>query len=65
MDTNIEKRKLDMIMGVRNLADELKISRNTVYGYIKRGLPAHRISEKKLVFDLDEVKAWLKSRYEG
>ena len=65
MNTNIEKRKLDMIMGVRNLADELKISRNTVYGYIKRGLPAPTLSEKKLVFDLHEVKSWLKSRYEG
>ena len=54
-----------MILGVTNLAKKLNVNRGTIYIYIKRGLPCHRISEKKLVFDIEEVKAWLKTRYEG
>lgn len=54
-----------MILGVTNLAKELKVNRATIYMYIKRGLPHHRVSQKKLVFDIEEVTTWLKTRYEG
>lgn len=49
-----------IIIGATNLAKELGISRITVYTYIKEGMPHHRKSERKIIFDLDEVKEWLK-----
>ena len=59
-----EDSKVGVIVGVTNLAKEIKVSRNTVYEYIKRGMPYHRISEKKMSFDVQEINTWLKSQFE-
>lgn len=50
------------IIGVKKLADELGISRETLYRYMKNGLPYHIISERKRAFDVEEVKIWLERR---
>lgn len=50
------------IIGVKKLADELGISRETLYRYMKKGLPYHAISEKKRMFQIEEVKKWLEGR---
>lgn len=52
-----------MVIGATNLAKELGISRITVYVYIKQGMPHYRKSANKIVFDIEEVKEWLKTRY--
>lgn len=53
------------IIGVNKLADELGISRETLYRYMKKGLPYHCISERKRAFDVEEVKVWLKRKAEA
>ncbi len=50
------------IIGVKKLAEELGISRETLYRYMKKGLPYHNISEKKRMFEVEEVKNWLERR---
>ena len=55
---------LKYIIGVNKLAEELGISRETLYRYMKKGLPYHCISERKRGFDLEEVKIWLKGKAE-
>lgn len=52
------------IIGVNKLAIELGISRETLYRYMKKGLPYHSISERKRGFDLEEVRVWLKRKAE-
>lgn len=52
------------IIGVNKLAEELGISRETLYRYMKKGLPYHLISQRKRAFDVDEVKIWLKRKVE-
>lgn len=49
-----------MIVGVNAMAREIGVSRETLYRYMKNGLPYHQISKKKRAFDLEEVKKWLK-----
>lgn len=49
-----------IIMGVTALAKKIGVSRVTVYQYMDKGMPYHRISEKKIAFDYDEVLAWVK-----
>ena len=55
---------LKYIIGVNKLADELGISRETLYRYMKKGLPYHCISERKRGIDLEEVRLWLKRKAE-
>ena len=50
----------NIILGATALARMLKVSRVTLYTYIKKGLPCHRISQKKLAFDVEEVNSWFK-----
>lgn len=49
-----------MIFGAKNLAEKLGVSRMTIYAYIKKGMPCHRISKNKLAFDYEEVIGWIK-----
>lgn len=49
-----------MILGAKALAEKLGVSRETLYRYMKKGMPYHQLSQKKRVFDLNEVENWLK-----
>lgn len=49
-----------MILGVTALAKELGVSRWTIYRYIHKGMK-HYGEDGKLIFDLEEVKEWLKN----
>lgn len=57
-----EVLRVSYIIGVKKLAEELGISRETLYRYMKKGLPYHTISTKKRAFIIEEVKAWLEGR---
>lgn len=46
-------------MGVRALAKELGVKEVTIYRWIEKGMPYSQISDRKKVFDREEVKAWL------
>ena len=47
------------MMNTKESTEYLKIHENTVYTYIKKGMPHYRIG-KELRFELEEVKEWLK-----
>lgn len=49
------------MLNTKELTEYLKIHENTVYNYIKQGLPHYRIG-KELRFELEEVKQWLKEK---
>lgn len=45
----------------KELCDKLGIHINTLYKYIKKGMP-HIKLERKLLFNYDEVINWLKTK---
>ena len=45
----------------QELAKYLKIHENTIYEYIKLGMPHYKMG-KYFRFELEEVKQWLKDR---
>lgn len=47
-----------IIFGVKKLAEELGVSRTTIYRWMDSGMP-HGTKPNKQIFDLDTVKAWL------
>lgn len=49
-----------MILGVSKLAKELEVTRTTIYRYIEKGMPYKIGGNGRRVFELEEVKAWLK-----
>jgi excisionase family DNA binding protein len=49
------------MINTKELTEYLKVHENTIYAYIKKGLPHYRIG-KELRFELEEVKEWLKNR---
>ena len=51
-----------MIIGVTKLAKELGLSRYTIYEYIKKGMPHSKGGANRIVFELEEVKEWLKGK---
>lgn len=48
-----------MILDTKQLCEDLKISRATLYRYRQIGLPTIQVN-KKLMFDKEEVIKWLK-----
>lgn len=58
--SNIERWCNDMI-DTEELCKYLKVCKNTVYAYIKKGMPHYRLG-KDLRFELEEVKDWLKAK---
>jgi len=51
-----------MLVGVKDIAIRLNVSRVTVFELIKEGMPSIRISERILRFDPDEVMSWIKNK---
>lgn len=51
-----------MLVGVKEIAIKLNVSRVTVFELIKEGMPAIRISERILRFDPDDVMSWIKNK---
>jgi excisionase family DNA binding protein len=49
------------MLDTKELVEYLKVHSNTVYRYIKDGMPCYRIG-KDYRFELEEVKEWLKNR---
>lgn len=45
----------------KELTEYLKVHENTVYNYIKLGMPHYKIG-KELRFELEEVKEWLRNK---
>ena len=48
-------------MRVEAITKALGISRATLYRWIDRGLPHHRVG-RVVLFDLDEVDSWLRAQ---
>lgn len=46
----------------RELADRLRVHRNTLKNFRKRGLPFHKPGGWIVRYDLDEVDAWLEKQ---
>ena len=46
----------------KELGEYLKIHENTVYCFIKKGMPYYKIGNKNFRFEIDEVKKWLKEQ---
>jgi excisionase family DNA binding protein len=59
-----ERRPLmEPLLTVAEVATHLRVDRATVYRWTaERELPAIRLSPRKLRFDPEEIRAWLKSR---
>lgn len=51
-----------MLVGVKEIAKRLDVSRPTVFELMKEGMPSIRISERILRFDPDEVMSWLRNK---
>ena len=45
----------------KELMEYLKIHENTIYNYIKEGMPHYRVG-KEYRFEIEDVKAWLKEK---
>ena len=50
---------MNIVIGVKALADLLGVDRKTIYNYIKLGLPYYQVSKCKKAFNVDEVISWL------
>lgn len=48
------------MMTAKEVSEYLKIHLNTVYEFVKQGMPVYRIGVKDLRFEIEEVKEWLK-----
>ena len=48
------------MLTVKELSDYLKVHENTIYSYIKKGVPFYKIGKRDYRFELEEVKKWLK-----
>jgi excisionase family DNA binding protein len=51
-----------MLVGVKEMAKRLNVSRVTVFELMKEGMPTIRISERIIRFDPDEVMQWVKNK---
>lgn len=51
---------MDYIKGVTELADLLKVSRPTIYDYIKKGMPCIKSPIGKYLFVLEDVQKWIR-----
>lgn len=47
-------------LSVQEIADHLGVSKDSIYNYIKKGMPAHKIG-KLWKFKVSEVDDWAKS----
>ena len=47
-------------LSVQEIADHLGVSKDSIYNYIKKGMPAHKIG-KLWKFKASEVDEWAKS----
>ena len=50
------------MINTEELKEYLKVHENTIYNYIKEGMPYYKIGNRSFRFELDEVKEWLKNR---
>lgn len=53
---------MGIIIGTKKMADMLGVSRETLYRYMKDGLPYIQLSSKKRAFEIDKVNEWIKER---
>lgn len=53
---------MKVIIGVKKMAEVLGVSRETLYRYMKDGLPYIQLSSKKRAFDVEKVNKWIKER---
>lgn len=49
------------LIDTNQLADEFKVSRQTIFNWRKEGMPYHRLNHM-IRFDLGEVVDWLKEK---
>ena len=54
-----------MLINVKQLCENLGVSRKTAYEYVKEGMPAIWLSKKVLRFDWEEVQEWYKTKRVG
>jgi len=53
---------MEKLLTAGELADRLQCSERTVWRMVRKGLPAHRISDRLIRFDGIAVDDWLKRR---
>jgi len=53
---------VERLLTAEELASHLQCSKRTVWRMVKKGLPAHRISDRLVRFDVGVVDGWLKSQ---
>ena len=59
-------RSMQRLATAGEVADKLGVSTRWVYGQVEEHqMPAYRLGERALRFDLDAVAAWLESRKTG
>jgi len=49
----------EKFLTLKELCDFFRIDKRTVYGMVKKGLPEYRFSERKAMYEYNEVKAFL------
>lgn len=50
-------------MNQKEIAKYLGVERNTIYRMVKEcGLPSHRITKGKTLFDPDEIDKWIRRK---
>ena len=57
-----EERKIEPMLTLDELAEELAVSKNYIYGLVLEGLPNIRIGRRTLRFERKEVIKWLKEK---
>lgn len=53
---------MEKLLTARELANRLQCSERTIWRMVRKGLPAHRISDRLVRFDATVVDDWLKSQ---
>jgi hypothetical protein len=49
----------DNFLTLRELCDQFRINKRTVYAMVRDGLPEYRFSERKAMYEYNQVKTFL------
>ncbi len=53
---------MERLFTARELAGRLQCSERTIWRMVRKGLPAHRVSDRLVRFDPSVIDAWLKGQ---
>ena len=65
MSAKAEFSKLNRTLTTSELSEKIRVTNETIRLWRNRGLPHTQISERVILYNLDEVVEWLEHRRKG